>query len=179
MTTVATLVGSLRKDSVNLKVTKAVADLAPNLKFDFVPIGDLPFYNEDVEANPPASWVKFREQVKAADAALFVTPEYNRSLPAALKNAVDVGSRPYGKSVWFGKPAAVISASPGGIGGFSANHHLRYSLNFLGMPTLPHEAFIGNAFGLFDKDGRLSNDSTRDFLTQFGKTFTAWIEKHR
>ncbi len=176
--TVAVVVGSLRKDSVNLKIAKAIAELTPGLKFDIVPIGDLPFFNEELEATPPAQWIKFRDQVRAADAVLFVTPEYNRSVPGVLKNAIDVGSRPYGKSVWSGKPAAVVSASPGAIGGFGANHHLRQSLAVLAMPTLAHEAYIGGAFGLFDAAGKLTNDGTRDFLTQFGQIFSAWIEKH-
>src|SRR6202043_1707027 len=128
----------------------------------------LPHFDQDLEATPPAEWVKFREQVKAADAVLFVTPEFNRSVPGALKNAVDVGSRPYGASVWNGKPGAVISVSPGGIGGFGANHHLRQSLVFLNVPAMQQpEAYIGNAATLFDASGALIDDSTRDFLKKF------------
>jgi chromate reductase len=177
--TVAVVVGSLRKDSVTRKVARAIEALAPaNLTFAEVPIGDLPLYNQDDEANPPAAWVEFRTRIKAADAVLFATPEYNRSVPAGLKNAIDVGSRPYGESVWNGRPAAVVSVSPGAIGGFGANHHLRQSLVFLNMPTLQHEAYIGNAFGLFGEDGELINEGTREFLSAFGQTFAAWIEKH-
>jgi chromate reductase, NAD(P)H dehydrogenase (quinone) len=116
---VAIVVSSLRKDSINRKAAKALAEVAPpTLKLDIIEIGALPLYNQDDEANPPAAWTAFRERIKAADAVLFVTPEYNRSVPAALKNALDVGSRPYGQSVWKGKPGAVVSESPGAIGGF-------------------------------------------------------------
>jgi chromate reductase len=116
--------------------------------------------------------------VRSRDAVLFVTPEYNRSLPGNLKNAIDVGSRPYGKSAWAGKPAAIISVSPGAIGAFGANHHLRQSLVFLDMPALQQpEAYIGGVGNLFDKDGKLTNDGTRDFLQKFMQTFAGWIEK--
>ena len=135
---VAVIVGSLRKGSYNRLVAKAIAGLAPaELSFDFVEIGDLPLYNEDLEASgAPESWTRFRQQIKAADAVLFATPEYNRSVPAALKNALDVGSRPYGQSVYDGKPAGVVSVSVGAVGGFGANHHLRQSLVFLNMPVM-------------------------------------------
>lgn len=121
--------------------------------------------------------MRFRNEIAAADAVLFVTPEYNRSVPGVLKNAVDVGSRPYGSSVWNGKPGAVISVSPGGIGGFGANHHLRQSLVFLNVPLLSQEAYVGNAFALFDDKGELINDGTADFLKGYGAQFAAWIEK--
>ena len=129
---VAVLVGSLRKDSINRKVAAALRELAPaSLKLEIIEIGHLPLYNRDQDAKPPAEWAAFRQRIKGADAILFVTPEYNRSVPAPLKNAIDVGSRPYGQSAWNGKPGAVVSASPGAIGGFGANHHLRQSLVFL------------------------------------------------
>jgi chromate reductase, NAD(P)H dehydrogenase (quinone) len=174
---VAVIVGSLRKDSINRKVANALAELAPSpLKLRFVDIGQLPLYNQDDDASPPAAWTAFRDQIKAADAVLFVTPEHNRSLPAALKNALDIGSRPYGQSAWNGKPAAVVSASPGAIGGFGANHHLRQSLMYLNMPVLQQpEAYIGGADKLFDASGKLVNDGTRKFLQQFMQTFTAWV----
>jgi chromate reductase len=175
--TVAVVVGSLRKDSVNRKVAKAVAALTPNLTFKFVEIGDLPHFDQDLESDPPAQWVRFREEIAAADAVLFVTPEYNRSVPGVLKNAIDVGSRPYGHSVWNGKPGAVISVSPGGIGGFGANHHLRQSLVFLNVPLLSQEAYIGGAYALFDETGELVNDSTTEFLRAYGASFSAWIER--
>jgi chromate reductase len=144
---VAVIVGSLRKGSLNRQVANALAELAPaTLKLNIIDIGHLPIYNQDGDEEPPASWREFRDRIKAADGVLFVTPEHNRSVPAALKNALDVGSRPYGKNVWSGKPGAVVSASPGGIGGFGANHHLRQSLVFLNVPAMAQpEAYIGGA----------------------------------
>ena len=144
---VAVLVGSLRKDSINRKMANALAELAPEgLKLSIVEIGQLPIYNQDADENPPTEWKAFRERIRAADAVLFVTPEHNRSVPAALKNAIDVGSRPYGQSAWNGKPGAVVSASPGGVGGFGANHHLRQSLVFLNVPAMAQpEAYCGGA----------------------------------
>src|SRR5271167_3510170 len=174
---VAVIVGSLRKDSVNRKVANALAELAPaELKLSIVEIGQLPLYNQDGDENPPAEWTAFRERISAADAVLFVTPEHNRSMPAALKNALDVGSRPYGKSAWSGKPGAVVSASPGAIGGFGANHHLRQSLVFLNIPAMAQpEAYISGADKLFDANGKLVNDGTRKFLQGFMQTYAAWI----
>ncbi len=124
---VAVVVGSLRKDSYNRKVARALSELAPSsLALRIVEIGDLPLYNEDVEADaPPEAWKRFRDEIRRSDAVLFVTPEYNRSVPGCLKNAIDVGSRPYGQSAWGGKPTAVVSVSPGAIGGFGANHAVR------------------------------------------------------
>ena len=175
---VAVLVGSLRKDSINRKVANALAELAPKgLKLSIVGIGQLPIYNQDGDENPPAEWTAFRERIRSADAVLFVTPEHNRSVPAALKNALDVGSRPYGQSAWNGKPAAIVSVSPGAIGGFGANHHLRQSLVFLNMPILQHEAYVGNAFSLFGETGELTNETTAEFLRALGQTFADWIEK--
>ena len=178
--TVAVIVGSLRKDSLNRRVAEALIAEAPTgLTFKFVEIGGLPFFNQDLEAAPPAQWTRFRDEVQSADAVLFVTPEYNRSVPGVLKNAIDVGSRPYGQSVFNAKPAAVISASMGGIGGFGANHHLRQSLMFLNMPTLQQpEAYIGAAHTLFDAEGKLTNEGTKKFLATFAQAFATWIEKH-
>ena len=176
---VAVLVGSLRKASFSRKMALALAAVAPEpLKLSVVEIDDLPPYNEDEEtANPPAAWVRFRDEVRAADAVLFVTPEYNRSVPGFLKNAIDVGSRPYGKSVWSGKPGAVVSVSPGALGAFGANNHLRQSLVFLDVPAMQQpEAYIGGAAGLFDEAGTLTNDGTRAFITKFMAAFAAWIE---
>jgi chromate reductase len=174
---VAVLVGSLRKDSINRKVGNTLAELAPRgQKLSIVEIGQLPIYNQDDEENPPAEWTVFRERIRSADAVLFVTPEHNRSVPAALKNAIDVGSRPYGQSAWSGKPGAVVSASPGSIGGFGANHHLRQSLVFLNVPAMAQpEAYIGGADKLFDARGRLVNEGTRKFLQDFMQAFGAWI----
>ena len=179
MTKVVVLVGSLRKESFSRKTAKALVKLTPELDFDFLDIGAVSYFNQDLEANPPADWVSFRERVAAADAVLFVTAEYNRSVPGVLKNAVDVASRPYGKGAMLGKPAAIISTSIGAIGGFGANHHLRQSLAFLDMPTMEQpEAYIGHAGSLFDDDGNLTNDGTRDFLAKFGKAFAAFIKKN-
>jgi chromate reductase, NAD(P)H dehydrogenase (quinone) len=173
---VAVFVGSLRKDSINRKLANALAELAPSsLKLDIVEIGQLPLYNQDADEDSP-TWTAFRARVKAADAVLFVTPEYNRSVPAPLKNALDVASRPYGQSAWNGKPGAVISASPGASGGFGANHHLRQSLVFLNVPAMQQpEAYIGGADKLFDASGKLTNDGTRKFLQQFIQAFANWI----
>ena len=173
---VAVIVGSLRKESINRKVANALIELAPSgLKPSIVEIGQLPLYNQDNDDNPPAEWTAFREHIRAADAVLFVTPEYNRSVPAALKNAIDVGSPPYGKSAWSGKPGAVVSASPGAIGGFGANHHLRQSLVFLNIPAMPQpEAYIFGADKLFDANGKLNNDGTRKFLQGFMQAYAAW-----
>jgi chromate reductase, NAD(P)H dehydrogenase (quinone) len=177
---VAVLIGSLRKASLNRKMAAAMTALAPpTLQLDIVEIGQLPLYNEDLEANPPEPWHSFRERVRAADAVLFVTPEYNRSVPGALKNAIDVGSRPYGKSAWAGKPTAIVSVSPGALGGFGANHHLRQSLVFLDMPAMQQpEMYIGNAAKLFDDNGALSDNRVRDLVKKFLETFAAWVERN-
>jgi chromate reductase, NAD(P)H dehydrogenase (quinone) len=179
---IAVFVGSLRKESINRKMAKALIALAPaSLKMEIIEIGGLPLYNQDPddEGRPLSSWVAFREQVKTFDGLLFVTPEYNRSVPAVMKNAIDVGSRPYGQSVWGGKPAAVMSVSPGTIGGFGANHHLRQSFVFLDVPVMQQpEAYIGGAGQLFDARGDLTNPSTREFLVKFLGAFAVWVEKH-
>jgi chromate reductase len=178
---IVVIVGSLRKESFSRKMANALVGLAPeSLKLEIVEIGQLPLYNQDLDPdNAPAAWKEFRARVKKADGVLFVTPEYNRSVPAPLKNAIDVGSRPYGQSVWAKKPAAVVSVSPGLIGGFGANHHLRQSLVFLDMPTMQQpEAYIGGADKLFDANGKITNDGTRDFLTKFMAAYAAWVEKH-
>ncbi|MGB8657113.1 MAG: NAD(P)H-dependent oxidoreductase [Candidatus Zixiibacteriota bacterium] len=176
---VAVFVGSLRKDSLNRKMAKALIALAPkSLELQIVEIGHLPFYNQDFEENPPKEVREFRQRVKSADAVLFVTPEYNRSVPAVLKNAIDVGSRPYGQNSWSGKPGAVISVSPGAMGAFGANHHLRQSLVFVNVPTMGQpEAYVGNAATLFDDKGNLTNDSTKEFLQKFLQAFEQWIER--
>jgi chromate reductase, NAD(P)H dehydrogenase (quinone) len=177
---IVVIVGSLRRESFNRKMASALRALAPAaLVLEIVEIGQLPLYNQDLDANPPAEWKAFRDRVRKADGVLFVTPEYNRSVPAPLKNAIDVGSRPYGQSVWDKKPAAVVSVSPGAIGGFGANHHLRQSLVFLNMPAMPQpEAYIGGADKLFDASGQIANDGTRGFLTKFLDAFAQWVEKH-
>ena len=179
---VCVLVGSLRTASFNRMLANALISLAPSsLKLDIVEIGQLPFYNQDLDTDaPPAPWTAFRQRIKAADAVLFVTPEYNRSVPAVLKNALDVGSRPYGSSVWDRKPGAIVSGSPGAIGGFGANHHLRQSLVFLNVPTMQQpEAYLGHADKLFDEHGKLVSDGTGKFLQAFMQAFANWVETIR
>lgn len=173
---IAVLVGSLRQESINRRIALALADLAPtSIKLEIVEIGDLPLYNEDIDINPPAAYTAFRTKIKAVDAVLFVTPEYNRSVPAALKNALDVGSRPYGQSAWSGKPGAVVSSSPGSIGGFGANHHLRQSLVFLNVPCMQQpEAYISNADAIFDDSGKM-NERTRSFLQTVMDAYADWV----
>ncbi|WP_137679902.1 NADPH-dependent FMN reductase [Aurantiacibacter suaedae] len=177
---VAVIVGSLRKDSHTRKLAHALMAEAPaNLEASIVEIGDLPLYNEDLETDtPPAAWTRMREQVGAADAVLFVTPEYNRSMPGALKNAIDVGSRPWGEAVFTSKPAAIVAASPGAVGAFGANHHLRQSLVFFDMPVMGQpEAYIGNLFGLFDESGAVASEETKAFLQTIMEAFAKWIER--
>jgi chromate reductase, NAD(P)H dehydrogenase (quinone) len=179
---VAVLVGSLRKASLSRMMAKALVQLAPPaLELEIVEIGQMPLYNQDEEGeNPPGPWAAFRKQVKAADAVLFVTPEYNRSVPGCLKNAIDVGSRPYGKSAWNGKPGAVMSVSPGALGAFGANHHLRQSLVFLNVPAMQQpEAYIGGAAKLFDDNGAIVDEAAREFVRKFTQSFADWIEVHR
>jgi chromate reductase len=163
-------------------MANALIALAPSsMKLDIVEIGQLPLYNQDLETDrPPETWAAFRQRVKAADAVLFVTPEYNRSVPAVLKNALDVGSRPYGSSIWDRKPGAIVSSSPGSIGGFGANHHLRQSLVFLNVPMMQQpEAYVSHVDKLFDEHGKLGSDGTRKFLQEFMQAFANWIETIR
>ena len=173
------LIGSLRKGSYNRLAAEALAKLAPEeLSLKIVEIGDLDLYNEDVDTKtPPKAWTVFRNSIIQADAVLFVTPEYNRSVPGVLKNALDVGSRPYGKSIWSKKPAAVMSVSPGAIGGFGANQHLRQSFVFLDMPVLQQpEAYIGQAAKIFEDNGDLVEGS-RVFFKSFIDAFAELIER--
>ncbi|HXU99683.1 MAG TPA: NAD(P)H-dependent oxidoreductase [Caulobacteraceae bacterium] len=178
---IAMLVGSLRAGSFNRMTAKALMSVAPpSLSLYVVEIADLPLYNEDddVEGARPAPWIRFRDQVRPADGLLFVTPEYNRSVPGGLKNAIDVGSRPYGQSVFNGKPGGVVSVSPGAPGAFGANHHLRQSLVFLNVPTMQQpEAYIGGAAARFDDEGVLIDEGTRKFLTTFAEAFATWVER--
>jgi len=175
---IAVIIGSLRKESFNRKVAKTLMLLAPpTLDLEIVEIGQLAMYNQDDDDNPPPTYLEFREKIKSVDGVLFVTPEYNRSIPAVLKNAIDVGSRPYGASSWNGKPCAVISVSPGATGGFGANHHLRQCLVFLNMPALQHEAYVGNIGNQFEGE-ELNNDSTRAFLQKTIDAFATWVERN-
>ena len=175
---VAVLVGSLRRESFTRKVANTLIELAPgSLALEIVEIGDVSNYNQDLESNPPPDWVNFRDRMRAADAVLFATPEYNRSVPGVLKNAIDVGSRPRESSVFYGKPGAVISVSPGALAGFGANHHLRQMLVFLNVPTMQQpEAYLGGVAKIFDDSGNLTSDSTREFLHSFVDAFARWIE---
>jgi chromate reductase len=180
---IAVLVGSLRKASFSRRTAQALMQIAPpSLKMEIVEIGDLPLYNQDLdegESAPPAAWAAFRERIRRADGLLFITPEYNRSVPSVLKNAIDVGSRPYGKSAWAGgKPGAVISVSPGAIGGFGANHHLRQSLVFLDvLPMQQPEAYLGGVAKWFDDAGKLQDESARKFLQTIIDAYAAWVER--
>lgn len=177
---IAVIVGSLRKESLNRKMAHTLMELAPaSLKLEIIEIGDLPLYNQDLddEGRIPAAWIHFRTQMKSCVGVLFITPEYNRSVPGVLKNAIDVGSRPYGQSIWSKKPGAVISVSPGAIGGFGANQHLRQSFVFLDIPTLQQpEAYIGQAGNLFDAQGKITNEDTKKFLQKFMETYADWVE---
>jgi chromate reductase, NAD(P)H dehydrogenase (quinone) len=175
---VAVFVGSLRKESFNRKMAHAMSGLAPAaLKLSIVEIGNLPLFNQDDEASPPAVSRDFKDRVQKADAVLFVTPEYNRSVPGALKNAIDIASRPYGKSAWNAKPGAIVSVSPGVIGGFGANHALRQSMVFLNVPMMAQpEAYIGNAAKMFNEKDEIVIDETREFMKKFLDAFAKWIE---
>jgi NAD(P)H-dependent FMN reductase/ketosteroid isomerase-like protein len=174
---VVVLVGSLRSASLTLKITKAAIALASDrLRCRIEPIGDLPLYNEDLEASVPPAWARFRDSVRRADAVLFATPEYNRSLPGLLKNAIDVGSRPPGKSVWAGKPAAVLSVTPFKLGAFGANHAIRQTFVFLDMPIMQQpEVYVGGAADLLADDGTLRNEDTKKLLRRFMDSFETWI----
>lgn len=176
---VVVIIGSISKNSVNRKVANALIAVAPDtLKFEIVEIDKLPLYNNDLDATPPAEWVAFKEKIKSADAYLFVTPEHNRSIPTAMKNALDIASRPYGQNAWDGKPGTVISASPGGIGGFGANNHLRQVLAYLNVTAMGQpEGYVGAAYGLFDEAGTLTNESTKKFFTQYMEAFSAFVSK--
>ena len=176
---IAILVGSLREGSINRKVARSMcAFTGDNLDCEMIEIGDLPLYNQDLDGNPPEQWTRFRDQVRAADGVLFCTPEYNRSVPGVLKNAIDIGSRPYGQSVFDKKPAAVVTASPSGIGGFGANHHLRQSCVFLNMPMMAQpEAYLGGVNDdSFDGDGCLKDGPLKDVVTRLAHAFHDWVD---
>lgn len=181
MTKVGIIVGSLRENSFSGQIADNVAELFPEgYETKYVEIGNLPLYNQDSDENPPAEYTTFRKTIKSLDAILFVTPEHNRSVPAALKNALDTGSRPYGESVWDGKPAAIISQSVSNLSGFGANHHLRQSLSFLNMPVLQQpEAYIANSADLLDENGKINNEGTIQFLQSFVDAFVELIKKYQ
>ncbi len=177
---IALIVGSLRKESFSRKIAKALVTLAPeSLSLEILEIGELQMYNQDLEEVPPAAWTEFRSRLKGFDGVLFVTPEYNRSVPALMKNAIDIGSRPYGKNSWDGKPGGIVSVSPGALSGFGANHHLRQSLVFVNVPAMQQpEAYIGNAAKLFDNNGKLTDESTREHLRKFIDAFAKWVVRN-
>ena len=169
---IGVLIGSLRKGSFNRKIALSLMQV--------IEIGKLPLFNQDDEAIPPDAWTSFRAEIKPLDGILLVTPEYNRSVPAVLKNALDVGSRPYGESIWNAKPCAIVSASIGAIGGFAANHHLRQSLVFLNMPCMQQpEVYLSFVDKLFDEKGNINNEGTKTFLSRFMEAFAAWVQTNR
>lgn len=177
---IVVLVGSLRKESFNRKIANKLIEMAPDsLEMEIVEIGELAHYNEDLDTDtPPQPWVDFREKIKSVDGVLFVTPEYNRTLSGVLKNALDVGSRPYGQSVWAGKPGAVVSVTMSALGAFGANHTLRQSMVFLNVPMMQQpEAYIGNAQKLFTEDGELVSE-TKEFLQKYIDAYAQWVELH-
>jgi chromate reductase len=176
---IAILVGSLRKDSLNRKVARSICAIRnDNLDCSMVEIGDLPLYNEDLDADPPEQWVRLRQQVAAADGVLFCSPEYNRGIPGVLKNAIDVGSRPYGQSVFDKKPAAIVTASPGGIGGFGSNHQIRQAAVYLNMPVMAQpEAYLGQVSDdSFDENDQLKDGPLKDLVTALAHAFAGWVE---
>jgi chromate reductase, NAD(P)H dehydrogenase (quinone) len=176
---IAIIVGSLREGSLNRKVARSICGLrGDNLDCSMVEIGDLPLYNQDLDANPPEQWTRFRKQVGDADGILFCSPEYNRGIPGVLKNAIDVGSRPYGQSVFDKKPAAIVTASPGSIGGFGANHQIRQACVFLNMPVMQQpEAYLGHVTDdSFDENGRLKEGPLKELVTTLAHAFHDWVE---
>jgi chromate reductase, NAD(P)H dehydrogenase (quinone) len=176
---IAIIVGSLREGSLNRKMARAICAIRDdNLDCSTVEIGDLPLYNQDLDANPPEQWTRFRDQVRPADGVLFVSPEYNRGVPGVLKNAIDVGSRPYGQSVFDKKPAAVVTVSPGGIGGFGANHQIRQTCVFLNMPVMQQpEAYLGHVNDdSFDQNGQLKDGPLKELVTSLAHAFHDWVD---
>jgi chromate reductase len=176
---IAIIVGSLRAESLNRKVARSICALRnDNLDCSMVEIGDLPLYNQDLDGNPPEQWLSFRQAIAEADGVLFCSPEYNRGVPGVLKNAIDVGSRPYGKSVFDKKPAAIVTASPGSIGGFGANHQIRQAAVFLNMPVMQQpEAYLGHVTDdSFDGDGRLKEGPLKGLVTTLAHAFHDWVQ---
>ena len=176
---IAIIVGSLREGSINRKVARSICGLKnDNLDCSMIEIGDLPLYNQDLDTNPPEQWTRFRQQVGSADGVLFCSPEYNRGIPGVLKNAIDVGSRPYGQSVFDKKPAAIVTASPGGIGGFGANHQIRQACVFLNMPVMQQpEAYLGHVSDdSFDENGKLKDGPLKQIVEKLAHAFHDWID---
>ncbi|BDR55653.1 NADPH-dependent FMN reductase [Xylocopilactobacillus apis] len=183
MTKVGLIIGSLRKGSYTRAIATQAAELLPkDFEVTDLAIGDLPLYNQDFddEGNVPEQWSRFRQELSDVDAIIFATPEYNRGLPAALKNAIDVGSRPYGKNLWDQKPAVIISDTPGAMGGFGANHQIRQSLVFLNMPTVQQpEAYIGNVTSFLDDNLKITNDGTIKYLQSIMDAFVDLIGRYQ
>jgi len=178
---VAVIVGGLRKDAFSGRVAQALIALQPpTLNLEVVEIRDLPFYNQDLETDsPPPAWTQFRNRVRDCDALLFVTPENNRGVPSVLKNAVDVGSRPWGKSVWDGKPVGIVSTSPGPLGGYGANHQLRQNLSYFAMLLLQQpEMYLGMVDKLVGPGGKVTSDAAREQFTAFMTAFASWVERN-
>ncbi len=176
---IAIIVGSLREGSLNRKVARSICGLKnDNLDCSMIEIGDLPLYNQDRDADPPEQWVRFRRQIAEADGVLFCSPEYNRGIPGILKNAIDVGSRPYGQSVFDKKPAAIVTASPGSIGGFGANHQIRQAGVFLNMPMMQQpEAYLGHVSDdSFDQNGCLKEGPLKELVTVLAHAFHDWVD---
>ncbi len=176
---IAIIVGSLRKDSLNRKVARSICALrGDNLDCSMIEIGDLPLYNQDHDADPPEQYVRFRQQIGQSDGVLFVSPEYNRGIPGVLKNAIDVGSRPYGRSVFDKKPAAIVTASPGSIGGFGANHQIRQACVILNMPVMQQpEAYLGHVSDdSFDESGCLKEGPLKELISGLAHAFHDWVE---
>jgi chromate reductase len=180
MITVALVIGSLRRDSFNRKFAEALARLAPaDVRFAWPDIGSLPLYNQDDDGDPPASAMALKAAIRAADGVIFVTPEYNRSIPGVLKNALDHASRPYGDNAWTGKPAGLIGVTPGALGTAMAQQHLRNVLAYLDVPTLNQpEAFIQHREGMFAEDDSLT-DRSRDFAQKWLDAYLAFVARHR
>ena len=176
---IAIIVGSLRKDSLNRKVARSICALRnENLDCSMIEIGDLPLYNQDLDSDPPEQWTRFRQEIAASDGVLFCSPEYNRGIPGVLKNAIDVGSRPYGQSVFDKKPGAIVTASPGGIGGFGSNHQIRQASVFLNMPImLQPEAYLGHVSDAsFDDSGCLKDGPLKDLITTVAHALHDWVD---
>ena len=176
---IAILVGSLRKESINRKVARSICAIrGDNLDCEMVEIGNLPLYNQDLDSSSPREWVRFRDQIRPADGVLFVSPEYNRGIPGVLKNAIDVGSRPYGESVFDKKPAAIITVSPGAIGGFGSNHQIRQAAVFLNMPVMQQpEAYLGHVGDdSFDESGCLKDGPLKALVEKLAHAFHDWVD---
>lgn len=178
-TIIGVVIGSLRRESFNKKVARSLMEMMPDsFEMRILEIGNLPIYNQDLDDDDqvPKEWADFRRQVKEVDGLLFVTPEYNRSVPPVLKNALDVASRPYGQNMWNAKPGAIVSVSTGSQGGFGANHILRQSMTFLNVYTMQQpEVYIGGASKLFDDSGVLTNEGTKKFLQSVAEAYAAWV----